>query len=97
MSKKYAVYFLRSVKKPDRFYVGSSGDLENRIKKHNSPEAGWTKRYQPWKVVYTEIFATCGEAVGRERFLKSKEGIAEKLRILELVKRNPYGCEAYFV
>ena len=85
------MYFLESLKKAEQYYIGSSGNLEHRLQKHNSREAGWTKRYQPWKVIYTEVFATRGEAVRRERYLKSKEGIAEKLQIIEAVKRNPYG------
>jgi putative endonuclease len=90
MNRKYVVYILESLR-VGRYYVGSSGNVEERLKKHNSDDAGWTRRYQPWKLIYTEEYETRGEAVRRERFLKSKEGISEKLRILEAVKRNPYG------
>jgi len=83
------MYFLRSLKKADQYYIGSSGNLKRRLETHNGADAGWTKRYQPWEIFYTEEYATRAEAVSRERYLKSKEGIAEKLHIIEVVKRNP--------
>ena len=84
------MYILQS-EKADRYYIGSTSDMEKRLKHHNGPEAKWTKRYQPLKVIYTEVYSTRGEAMRREKYLKSKEGIAEKLRILDAVKCNPYG------
>ena len=84
------MYIVRSCR-IEKYYIGSTADLESRVAHHNGPDAGWTKRYQPWTVVYIEEHETRGEAMRRERFLKSKAGIAEKMRILEEAKRNPYG------
>ncbi len=34
----------------------------------------YSKRYKPWKVVYTEEYPTRAEAMKRERQLKSQKG-----------------------
>ena len=56
------MYILRSCR-TEKYYVGSSMDLEIRLARHNGPDAGWTKRYQPWTVVCREEYETRGEAV----------------------------------
>jgi putative endonuclease len=70
----YKTYILKSLS-AGRFYIGSTGDLEKRINLHNSKRANWTKRYQPWVLIYFEEFDTRSEAVRRERFLKSEKNI----------------------
>jgi putative endonuclease len=37
---------------------------------------GWTVKYRPWKLVFTEEFETKGEAMEREKELKSSRGRA---------------------
>jgi putative endonuclease len=80
----YWAYILRS-ESSGRFYVGSAEDVERRLMIHNGPQAGWTRRYQPWVVVYREEFATRGAAVKRERELKRLKVIE---RYLEEIKRG---------
>ena len=80
----YWVYILRSCT-GERYYVGSTDELEKRIAEHNGPHARWTKRFQPWVLVHSERFATRGEAMTRERQLKSLKGIG---RHLEAVQRG---------
>ena len=86
---KFKVYILKSITF-DRYYIGSTSDLEKRIEFHNSKRARWTKRYQPWVLIHTEEFSTRGEAVKRERFLKSLKNIKKFLEELE-AKRIDYG------
>ncbi|MEO8167096.1 MAG: GIY-YIG nuclease family protein, partial [bacterium] len=47
----YFVYVLKS-KLCERYYVGSTENLEKRMDVHDGPRAGWTKRYQPWELVH---------------------------------------------
>ncbi len=70
----YTVYVLKSIE-VDKIYIGVSSNLEARIIAHNHPKnKGWTKRYMPWTLVYTEKFETKSEALKREKQLKSYQG-----------------------
>ena len=61
----------------DKIYVGYTSDLEQRLLAHNGlSEKGWTKRYRPWKLVYSETFENRTEAMIREKALKSSRGRA---------------------
>ncbi|MBM4168465.1 MAG: GIY-YIG nuclease family protein [Ignavibacteria bacterium] len=71
--KKYYVYVIQS-KTNGRYYVDQTKDLELRLRKHNSGESRSTKFGRPWDVIHKEEFETRGEAVRRERFLKSPDG-----------------------
>jgi putative endonuclease len=52
------------------FYVGSSGDLQARIKVHQSGNGpAYTATRLPIRLVYSERHATLQAAVGRERKL----------------------------
>jgi putative endonuclease len=65
------------------YYRGQTEDLDYRVRKHNNAESKSTKSKRPWKLVYSEEFATRSEAVRREQFLKSPQGWREWLRIRE--------------
>jgi putative endonuclease len=75
------------------YYTGSTDDIEERVKLHNSNRAKWTKRYQPWILKHTEEFSTRSEAVKREKFLKSLKNIKKFLDELEnkKTKDNLFG------
>ncbi len=74
----YYVYILES-EKSGRHYIGSTANLERRLAEHNEGKVKSTKRYRPWKIIYTEEFSTKTEALKRERKIKSyKGGIAFK-------------------
>ncbi|MBU4142980.1 GIY-YIG nuclease family protein [Patescibacteria group bacterium] len=66
----YYVYFLKSLKNND-LYIGSTEDVNNRLKKHNDGKVKSTKFYRPWQLLDYEIYQTRSEAVRRERFLKT--------------------------
>jgi putative endonuclease len=67
----YYIYILHSPVK-DRFYIGSTSNPEGRLIAHNHPRnKGWTKRFQPWIMVYTEAFDSKSKALAREKLLKS--------------------------
>jgi len=69
----YFVYVLKSVNYGNR-YVGSTNDCEKRVKFHNAGKCRYTKGRRPWALVYSETFATRGEAMKRENFLKTGQG-----------------------
>jgi putative endonuclease len=70
----FTVYILKSIHN-EKFYVGQTEDLEARLRLHNSIRAKWTKRFQPWEIVYTEQFKTRAKAMVREKEIKSKKNI----------------------
>ncbi|MBN1649957.1 MAG: GIY-YIG nuclease family protein, partial [Bacteroidales bacterium] len=77
---KHYFYILFS-KKLNKYYIGSTYDLVERLRKHNSNHKGFTGKIGDWKVVYSEIFDSKISALARERQVKKwKSRIAiEKL------------------
>jgi len=70
----FTVYVLYS-QRFDKTYVGFTSDIDKRLFAHNHPSnKGWTKSFQPWKIIYTEAFETKAEAMIREKQLKSSRG-----------------------
>ena len=70
----YAVYIIYS-EKFNKHYVGFTSNLEGRLIAHNhKSNKGWTKRYQPWNLLYNETYETRMEAQKREKELKSYRG-----------------------
>src|SRR5690606_31563286 len=68
----YYIYILES-ERDGTYYIGSSQDPGTRLAKHNRPHAGYTGRKQPWKLVYTERYASKPEALVREKFIKKQK------------------------
>ena len=54
--------------------MGHTNNIERRIIEHNSGLSPYTKNRGPWVLVYSEAFESRGEAMKRERFLKSGKG-----------------------
>ncbi len=78
----YYVYILES-EKDGRLYTGSTGNLKDRIKRHNEGRERSTKNRTPLKLVYFEEFDSRAEAVKSERYLKSLEGGVQKRELIE--------------
>ena len=58
-----------------KIYIGYTSDLEKRLISHNElATKGWTLKFRPWKILYTEIFDSKQKAMRRERELKSASG-----------------------
>ncbi|MBW6457839.1 MAG: GIY-YIG nuclease family protein [FCB group bacterium] len=68
----YFTYILYSAS-TDRYYIGYTSDLEDRLRHHNSGGTKTTKRGIPWKIVYNESHGTKHDAVMREREIKKKK------------------------
>ena len=74
MSENYYVYVLYSFLH-QRYYFGSSANPHKRLKSHNDTRnKGWTRRYAPWKLIYTEKLMSKHEALMRERWFKTGAG-----------------------
>jgi len=76
IEQKRFVYVLRSSSEPDRYYVGTTSDVEGRLKWHNHRRAGHTAKYRPWQLSVVLEFPDQGRAKAFERYLKSGSGRA---------------------
>jgi putative endonuclease len=50
MSDPYRVYVLQNSE--DRFYIGVTGDIAQRLAQHNTGGSKWTSRRGPWRLVW---------------------------------------------
>jgi putative endonuclease len=57
----------------DRYYIGQTDNLEERLQSHLSGISGFTSMAKDWVVAYTEAFATREEAIKREYEIKRKK------------------------
>jgi putative endonuclease len=64
--KMYHVYILKSWVS-EKFYIGYTNDLEQRLRKHNSGSNKSTRPYRPWTIVYKQNFVDKNSAWLRER------------------------------
>ena len=68
----YFTYILHNLEK-DKFYIGQTGDLENRIIEHNSStKKTFTSKYRPWNLYWSIELANRASAMGLEKYLKGK-------------------------
>jgi putative endonuclease len=70
------VYVLRSISDPEHYYVGITGDLRARLKKHNAGEVPHTAKNRPWTIKTYIAFTDEQQAVAFEKYLKSPSGRA---------------------
>jgi putative endonuclease len=80
----FFVYILFSQNK-NRFYIGFTSNLEERIIRHNQKSKGFTGNTNDWKVVYTEKYDSKEVANKRELQIKSWKS---RTKILELISKK---------
>ena len=81
------VYVIKSAE--GRYYIGSTQDVEKRLKQHNSPaNRGWTNRFTGWVEVYREGCETRLEARRRERELKKSRGTKKYRELVGMVEKE---------
>jgi putative endonuclease len=68
----FITYILYS-EKLNSYYVGSTGNLIDRLIRHNSGRSTYTKRGIPWIVVYKKEYETKSEAYQTELYIKSQK------------------------
>jgi putative endonuclease len=70
------VYILQSLEDQERYYVGSTDDLKERLKYHNAGKVPHTSKYKPWRINTYVAFSDEKRAVAFEKYLKSHSGRA---------------------
>ncbi|MFT3947762.1 MAG: GIY-YIG nuclease family protein [Agriterribacter sp.] len=86
----YFVYILYS-RSIDKYYVGSSEDVERRIVEHNMGKGNFTSKGIPWIVVITFECESRTEAVRLELKIK-KRGIKRYLQDNNAAKSSGSGA-----
>ena len=69
----YYVYILKSLKDGNN-YVGYTPNLKLRIEKHNKGLVPATKNRRPLNLIYYESCLNKGDALHREKYLKTSWG-----------------------
>ena len=70
----FTVYILYSYNY-DKIYIGYTSDIEQRLLSHNVfAKKGWTVKFRPWTLIYTETFEDKKSAMLREKQLKTAQG-----------------------
>ena len=54
----------------NKYYVGSSADVEKRLQRHNAGATKSTKSGRPWKIMHIEEFSNKSDALKRENYIK---------------------------
>lgn len=67
--RKYVVYIIQSRSTGER-YVGSTSDIERRLREHNSGKTRYTSKNKDWEMVYKKEFEE--EKESREYEMKIK-------------------------
>jgi len=71
----YYVYILKS-KKDGSKYVGSTSNLRERVKQHNSNQSRYTSSKTPYELIWYSAFLDKKKAMDFEKYLKSSSGFA---------------------
>ena len=80
----YYTYILKSINH-DKFYIGSTEDLKERVKAHNEGKSEFTKSYLPWKLVHYEAHVNKTLSRKAELFYKTSQGHRQIKKKLGLV------------
>ena len=79
----FTVYVLQSIK-TGKYYIGSTNNLERRLKEHNSNKTRSLKNRGPFEVRFQEVYNTLSEAIKRELKIKSYKGGNEFKKLMRL-------------
>ena len=79
---QYFVYILQS-ERDGAYYVGHTGNVEERLTRHNEGRSEYSKGKGLWRLVYYEVYGSRAEAMRREREIKrmkSRQYIVQLVR-----------------
>ncbi len=68
----FYVYILQS-ESTNRYYVGQTKHLEERVAYHNSNYSLALRNRGPWKLIYFEQYTTRSQAVRQEQYIKRQK------------------------
>jgi len=74
--KFYYVYILQSEKERERYYIGFTDDIKNRLEVHNQGKCVHTSKYAPWEIKTAVAFTNRKKAIEFEEYLKTSSGRA---------------------
>ncbi len=77
------IIYISQSEKDGRYYIGSTDNIEERIKRHNKGYSRYTKGKGPFKLVYKETYSTRSGAKKREYYLKS---LKSRVALEKLIK-----------
>ena len=63
------ILFSNSLRK---YYVGSTSNLKNRLRDHNSGRSKYTSKGKPWDLIYSKEFNNHTEALKLESQIKKR-------------------------
>jgi len=66
----YYCYIIYSAAK-NKFYIGSTSNLEDRINKHNSNHKGFTGNQLDWQLKWSQALDQKTDAMAREKQIKA--------------------------
>jgi putative endonuclease len=84
----YSVYIIYS-QKLDKYYIGYSTNVEDRLKKHNSISKGFTNLGKPWILMYSEQYESKKEAMTREKQLKNWKNRERIEKLIKIGSEHP--------
>lgn len=70
----FYVYVLESIGFQNELYIGFTTNLRVRLTQHNNGLNLSTKRYAPWRIIYSEACCDKLDAQRREKYLKTSQG-----------------------
>jgi len=72
-----------------RFYIGQTRDLDERITRHNAGRENYTSKGIPWELVWCITKESRSEAIILERKLKN----LKQLRLVKFMKKYDSGIQ----
>ena len=75
----YYVYVLKSIFH-DRLYIGSTQDIQQRLRSHNAGKTKSIKAYIPFQLIYSESYEQKKDALIREKQIKNSGKIRKELK-----------------
>jgi len=84
----YFVYVIYS-EKLDKYYIGFTADIQDRLAKHNRKSNGFSNRGRPWVLVYYESFNSKREAMDRETQLKNWKNRERLEKLIKVGSEHP--------
>ncbi len=85
------VYVLKSFK-DGKFYIGSTSNLQARIKRHNRGDNISTRWRRPFELIYQEVYNSRREAMIREKKIKSWKSGDEFKKLITRVGGRAVNC-----
>ena len=69
----------------DKYYVGQTSNVLERIKKHQNKNKGFTNQAKDWKIFYQKPFDSRSQAMAHEKEIKSWKS---RKMIIKLIDDN---------